>query len=118
IVLGAEPIVAIFDVDPATELGRYSMIWMRVLGLGMPIVGVHIALIGMLRGAGATNTSLRINIVGTMLIQVPLSWFLWFVVGWGAFGIWLAVPVSFLVRMCLGILAYRKGSWARAGATI
>jgi putative MATE family efflux protein len=118
IVLGAEPIVAIFDVDPATELGRYSMIWMRVLGLGMPIVGVHIALIGMLRGAGATNTSLRINIVGTMLIQVPLSWFLGFVVGWGAFGIWLAVPVSFLVRMCLGILAYRKGSWARAGATI
>jgi putative MATE family efflux protein len=118
IVLGAEPIVAIFDVDPATELGRYSMIWMRVLGLGMPIVGVHIALIGMLRGAGATNTSLRINIVGTMLIQVPLSWFLGFVVGWGAFGIWIAVPVSFLVRMCLGILAYRKGSWARAGATI
>jgi len=118
IVLGAEPIVAIFDVDPATELGRYSMIWMRVLGLGMPIVGVHIALIGMLRGAGATNTSLRINIVGTMLIQVPLSWFLGFVVGWGAFGIWIAVPVSFLVRMCLGILAYRNGSWARAGATI
>ncbi|MBW2586272.1 MAG: MATE family efflux transporter [Deltaproteobacteria bacterium] len=118
IVLGAEPIVAIFDVDPATELGRYSMIWMRVLGLGMPIVGVHIALIGMLRGAGATNTSLRINIVGTVLIQVPLSWFLGFVVGWGAFGIWIAVPVSFLVRMCLGILAYRNGSWARAGATI
>ena len=118
IVLGAEPIVAIFDVDPATELGRYSMLWMRVLGLGMPIVGVHIALIGMLRGAGATNTSLRINIVGTVLIQVPLSWFLGFVVGWGAFGIWIAVPVSFVVRMCLGILAYRKGSWARAGATI
>ena len=118
IVLGAEPIVAIFDVDPATELGRYSMLWMRVLGLGMPIVGVHIALIGMLRGAGATRTSLRINLVGTMLIQVPLSWFLGFVVGWGAFGIWVAVPVSFGVRMCLGILAYRKGSWARAGATI
>jgi len=118
IVLGAEPIVAIFDVDPATELGRYSMTWMRVLGIGMPIVGVHIALIGMLRGAGATRTSLRINIVGTILIQVPLSWFLGFVVGWGAFGIWIAVPISFLVRMCLGILAYRKGTWARAGASI
>ena len=118
ILLGAEPIVAIFDVDPATELGRYSMTWMRVLGIGMPIVGVHIALIGMLRGAGATRTSLRINIVGTVLIQVPLSWVLGFVVGWGAFGIWIAVPISFLVRMCLGILAYRKGAWARAGASI
>ena len=118
IVLGAEPIIAIFDVDPVTELGRYSMLWMRILGWGMPVVGVHIALIGMLRGAGATNTSLAINVVGTVLVQVPLSWFLGFVVGWGAFGIWVALPLSFVVRMVLCILAYRRGRWARAGETI
>jgi len=118
IVFGAQPIIGIFAVDPATELGRYSLLWMRVLGWGMPIVGVHIALIGMLRGAGATNTSLLINIVGTVIIQVPLSWVLGFVVGWGAFGIWVALPVSFAVRMCLGIVAYRRGGWARAGAAI
>lgn len=118
IIVGAEPIIAIFDVDATTELGRYSVLWMRVLGWGMPIVGVHIALIGMLRGAGATNTSLMINVVGTILIQVPLSWFLGFVVGWGAFGIWVALPISFVVRMALGIVAYRRGRWARAGSTI
>jgi len=49
---------------------------------------------------------------------VPLSWFLGFVVGWGAFGIWVALPISFVVRMALCILAYRRGSWARAGETI
>jgi putative MATE family efflux protein len=118
IVVGVEPIVAIFDVDPATELGRHSMTWMRILGWGMPIVGVHIALIGMLRGAGATNTSLMINIVGTLIIQVPLSWFLGFVAGWGAFGIWVALPISFFARMCLGIWAYRSGGWAREGASV
>jgi putative MATE family efflux protein len=118
IIVGAEPIIAIFDVESATELGRYSLLWMRVLGWGMPIVGVHIALIGMLRGAGATNTSLLINIIGTLVVQVPLSWFLGFVVGWGAFGIWVALPVSFVVRMGLGILAYRRGAWARAGASV
>jgi putative MATE family efflux protein len=118
IVLGAEPIIAIFDVDAATDLGRYSILWMRVLGLGMPIVGVHIAFIGMLRGAGSTRTSLLINIVGTVLVQVPLSWFLGFAVGWGAFGIWVALPISFVVRMGLGIVAYRRGGWARAGATV
>jgi len=118
IVFGATPILAIFDVDPATELGRYSILWMQVLGWGMPVVGIHIALIGMLRGAGATNTSLMINIIGTLVIQVPLSWFLGFVVGWDAFGIWVAVPISFVVRMFLGILAYRRGEWARAGATL
>ena len=118
IVFGATPIIAIFDIDPATELGRYSILWMQVLGWGMPVVGIHIGLIGMLRGAGATSTSLMINIVGTLIIQVPLSWFLGFVVGWDAFGIWVAVPISFLVRMLLGILAYRRGDWARAGATL
>jgi putative MATE family efflux protein len=118
IVAGAEPIIAIFDIDSATELGRYSMLWMRVLGWGMPIAGVHIALTGMLRGAGATNTSLMINVVGTLVIQVPLSWALGFVVGWGAFGIWVAVPISFVVRLGLSIVAYRRGTWARSGATI
>lgn len=118
IVIGAEPIIAIFDVDPATELGRYSVLWVRVLGWGMPAVGVNIALVGMLRGAGATNTSLMINTVGTIVVQVPLSWFLGFVVGWGAFGIWVALPISFAVRMCLSIIAHRHGGWARVGATI
>lgn len=118
IVVGAEPIIAIFDVSPDTELGRYSVLWMRVLGWGMPVVGVHIALIGMLRGAGATNTSLLINVIGTLIVQVPLSWFLGFVAGWGAFGIWVALPISFVVRMLLGILAYRRGRWAQVGATI
>ena len=118
IVVGAVPILGIFDVDAATELGEYSVLWMRILGWGMPIVGVHISLIGMLRGAGATNTSLLINIVGTLVIQVPLSWFLGFVVGWGAFGIWVALPLSFVVRMLLGIAAYRRGRWASVGSTL
>ncbi|MBW2686649.1 MAG: MATE family efflux transporter, partial [Deltaproteobacteria bacterium] len=79
---------------------------------------VHIALIGMLRGAGATNTSLMINTIGTLIVQVPLSWFLGFVVGWGAFGIWVALPLSFVVRLGFGIAAYRRGAWAQAGASI
>ena len=84
----------------------------------MPFVGIHIVLTGMLRGAGATNTSLLINVVGTVALQVPLSWFLGFVVGWGAFGVWVAAPISFVFRMLLGIIAYRRGRWARLGTTV
>ena len=118
IIVGAVPIVSLFDVDPTTELGRYSILWVQVLGWGMPFVGVQVALMGMLRGSGATNTSLMINIFGSIVIQVPLSWFLGFELGWGALGIWVALPLSFGLRMCLGIWAYRRGSWARSGTTI
>jgi len=118
IVLGAPSIIAVFDVSATTEVGRYAVLWMRILGFGMPVVGVHIALIGMLRGAGATNTSLLINTVGTLIVQVPLSWFLGFVVGWGAFGFWVALPISLVVRMALGVFVYRLGRWAKAGAAI
>lgn len=118
IIVGAEPIIAVFDVPPGTELARYSVMWMTILGCGMPFVGIHIVLTGMLRGAGATNTSLLINVVGTVALQVPLSWFLGFVVGWGAFGVWVAAPISFVFRMLLGIIAYRRGRWARLGTTV
>lgn len=117
LLVGAGPLVAIFDIALHTPLADLSILWMRLLGAGMPIVGVHIALIGMLRGAGATNSSLWINIVGTT-IQIPLSYLLGFPLGLGPFGVWLAFPLSFVVKMGLGIAAYRRGHWAQTGATV
>lgn len=113
----AHPIVGIFDVPPDTPLAAYAVQWIRLLGFGMPIVGVHIAFTGMLRGAGATNTSLAINAVTTAL-QIPGSYALGFLAGWGAFGVWLAFPLSFVLKALLGFLAYRRGAWARTGARV
>lgn len=116
-VLGASWIIEVaFHVVPSTELGSYALTWMRLLGLSMPIVGLHIALVGMLRGAGATNTSLAINALGTLAFQVPLSYLLGFTAGLGPFGIWFAMtPCAFAVRLLLGVAAYREGSWAKPG---
>ncbi len=114
IIAGAEPIVRIFDVESGTPLMSYSVMWMKLLGYGMPIVGVQIALIGLLRGAGATGTSLRINFVGTML-QIPLSWLLGFPLGFGAWGVWAAFPLSYVLKVMLSVLAYRSGAWAKVG---
>jgi len=117
ILVAAEPIVGVFDVPAGTPLEGYSVAWIRLLGYGMPIVGVHIALTGTLRGAGATNTSLGINAVATAL-QVPGSYLLGFAAGWGAFGVWAAFPLSFVLRAALGLLAYRHGAWARTGGRL
>lgn len=118
IVVTAYPIVGLFNVPSGSPLEGYSVEWMRLLGYGMPIVGTQIALVGLLQGAGATQTSLRINMVGTLAFQIPLSAILGFGFGLGAFGVWLAFPLSFVVKSGLATLAYKSGRWATVGKEV
>lgn len=115
--LGAPWLVGIFDVSPTSPIGAHSVTWMRLLGACMPIAAVQVAISGLLSGAGATRTNLRINFVATVL-QIPLSAALGFALGLGALGVWLAFPLSFVVRAGMSIQAYRAGAWARTGATL
>lgn len=116
IVLAIDPLLWAFSVDPAGTLGSHARTWMTLLGICMPIVGVYIAYVGTFQGAGATRLSLRINSVATLVVQIPLSWVFGFPLGLGVFGVWLAFPLSFVVKGLWGVVAYRQGSWARLGA--
>ena len=118
IIAGASGLVALFDVPRGTPLHDLAVEWMQILGYGMPVVGVHIAFVGMFRGAGATRTSLWINVLGTLLVQIPLSWFLGFPLGLGVIGVWAGFPLSFIVKAALGARFYRQGSWAKTGRTL
>jgi putative MATE family efflux protein len=118
IILAAPPIVSLFDIEAGTPLDGYAIEWMRLLGYCMPIAGVHIAFVGVLQGAGATRTSLAINVWSTVALQIPLSALLGFGFDLGAFGVWLAFPLSFVLRAGLGLGAFRRGHWARVGAEV
>ena len=117
LIAGENALLHLFRIEPGTHLAQLATSWMRLLGIGMPIVGAHISFIGMFRGAGATNTSLKINVYGT-LFQVPLSYVLGFVVGWGAWGVWAAFPISFVAKLLMGSYGYKKGDWAKTGSAI
>ena len=118
IIGAAEPIVSLFDIAAGSPLSVLTVTWMKVLGYGLPIVGFTISMVGMLQGAGATNTSLRINIWATLAVQIPLSWILGFPLGLGAFGVWLAFPLSFIIKAVMLGYAWREGSWAKTGEEI
>lgn len=111
----AEPIVGLFDIPHGTPLFDYSVMWLTLLGWGMPIVGTYISFVGMLQGAGATKVSLRINGFVTIFVQVPASYVMGFVLDWGVWGVWAAFPLGFVLKALWGTLAYREGSWARVG---
>lgn len=118
IVVGDAALVSVFEIDPVSRLGELSRVWIQQLGYSMPVVGVYIAYVGMLRGAGESTTSLNINVIGTIAFQIPLSALLGFAFGLGAFGIWLAFPLSFVVKAGLAGWVYRRGHWARPGAAL
>lgn len=119
IVFFAEPIAALFQVPISTPVGAASVTWMKLLGYGMPVVGIYIAFVGLLQGAGATKISLAINSFVTLLFQIPASYILGFPFGLGAWGVWVAFPFAFVLKALLGWAAYRKESWwARVGLRV
>ncbi len=111
----ADPIVAFFAAEAGPAVHDLSVLWVRILGISMPLFGVHIALVGLLQGAGATRASLRINLVGTVAVQIPLGLLLAFGLELGALGVWLSFPLGFIVKTALTWAIYRGDDWATTG---
>ncbi|MBI2376219.1 MAG: MATE family efflux transporter [Deltaproteobacteria bacterium] len=115
---GASTLVGAFGAASSGEIHDLTVLWLEILGLSMPIFGVHIALVGLLQGSGATWTSLTINLTTTLGLQIPLAYLLAFSAGLGPLGVWLSFPCGFLAKAILETVAYRRGSWARTGVTL
>ncbi|MFT5685370.1 MAG: MATE family multidrug resistance protein [Myxococcota bacterium] len=109
-IVGAAPMLTLFSIEPGTPLADYSITWIRLLGLCMPLVSLYIALGGVFQGSGKTRIPLRINLIAT-LAQIPLSAILGFGLGLGTLGVWGAFPLALGMKSVMGISAYRKGQW-------
>lgn len=118
IMLAAAPMTRVFNVAPGSALETYCVQWMQLLGLAMFPSAIHIALVGLLQGSGATMTSLKINVWTTVVVQVPLAYVFGFVFDGGAWGVWLSFPVVFLSKAILVLYAYRAEKWAVTGVRI
>ncbi len=118
IFIAAHPLTAIFDVKRGTPLELYAVEWMRILGYGMVPSAIHIALMGLFQGAGATRTSLRINIYTTFAFQIPIAWLLGFPLGLEEWGIWLSLPIALTAKAVWLYAAYRQGAWAVTGIRV
>ena len=118
IMLFAAPMMRIFDVQPGSSLEMYGVQWMELLGWAMFPSAIHLSFVGLLQGAGATMTSLKINIWTTVFIQIPLSYIFGFTLEMGAWGVWLAFPIVIVTKAALALVAYRSEKWAVTGVRI
>lgn len=118
IMVAAAPMMRVFNVAPGTPLEMYSVQWMQLLGIAMFPSAIHIALVGLLQGAGATMTSLKINVWTTVFVQIPLAYVFGFAFDWGAWGVWLSFPVVFAAKAVFVLHAYRTETWAVTGVRL
>jgi putative MATE family efflux protein len=112
---GAPWIAAAYDVPAGSLLDRYTVAWLRVVSFSVVLSGVLMAIGGLLLGAGATRTVMKINVASLLLVQLPLAAFLGFGTDLRAVGVWLSWPATLLVQLPLAFAAYRRGRWAVTG---
>jgi putative MATE family efflux protein len=98
---------------------------LRIVAFAMPPLAILMVLIGALRGAGDTRWPLVLNILGLLVIRVPLAALLaystinlpWGGVingaGLGVVGAWYGVAVDIVVRCVLLIARFRHDAWQR-----
>jgi multidrug resistance protein, MATE family len=88
-------IARLFSPDPAVV--RAGVTLLLVTAAFQLFDGLQVVATGALRGAGDTKTPMLANFVAYWLIGIPLGYFLCFVLGWGALGVWIGLCVGLMI---------------------
>jgi putative MATE family efflux protein len=108
-VVFADGLVGIFTPDPAVRALGASCL--RIFSYGYVIYAWGMVMVQALNGAGDTTTPTFINLVCYWLFQIPLAFLLARTLGFGAAGVFWAVPIAELFIAAAGIAYFRRGTW-------
>jgi Na+-driven multidrug efflux pump len=107
--LFAVPIMSLFTNDPeVVEIGKN---YLYIVSPFYIVFAAMFVLMGLLRGAGDTITSMVITIITLWIIRIPASYFL--SVEIGSLGIWWGIPIAWIIGLFISLLYYRSGRWRK-----
>jgi putative MATE family efflux protein len=114
--VGAGPLVDLFTDDRATA--RYAVQFTRVFGVSMVFFGVFFPLAGALRGAGDTRTPFYARLLGAFVFMLGLSYLLAVPLGYGLFGVYVGVVLSYVCWAAVAAAGFLWGDWAGTAASM
>ena len=84
---------------------------LRIIAIIQPVQGLMFCLLGSLKGAGDTTTTMKISLAGLWLVRVPMAYLLAVVMGLGVTGAWAAMSMDIAFKALWLIHRYRHGGW-------
>ena len=112
-----ETIMSVFmrsDTVQGAETIQLGAEYLRIRAIEFGFIGILQVLLGAFRGAGNTKTAMTISIVTLWLGRVPTVYYLAFVAGMGATGIWIGMALGNIVGAIVAAAWFTRGTWKQA----
>ncbi|MDG2307901.1 MAG: MATE family efflux transporter [Candidatus Binatia bacterium] len=105
----AEPLIAIFDSDPAVI--AVGVPFLMIIAFGQLFIGPTIPLGAAMNGAGDTRPPMFVALAANWPVKLPLAYALAIPFGLGTSGVWIGMFVSMILEATLLALWFRRGRW-------
>ncbi|WP_303646381.1 MATE family efflux transporter [Halorussus ruber] len=109
-----EPIVSVFmatGTEAARETVRQGSTYLRIRSVEFTFMAVLQVMLGAYRGAGNTKTAMGFSMVALWVGRVPTVYYLAFVAGMGATGIWTGMALGNTLGAIAAALWFTRGTW-------
>lgn len=107
--LAGDVLVGIFSDNE--EVKQLAADGLKVVVLGYVFFAVGMVLINAFNGAGDTKTPAWINFVVLLGLEVPLAYFLAFVLGMEVMGLYISIAFCHSLHAVVSFQVFRKGNW-------
>ncbi|MDQ1613124.1 MAG: hypothetical protein QOG00_3055 [Pyrinomonadaceae bacterium] len=108
-VVFTERIIGIFTTD--ANVIAYGVSSLRIISYGFIFYGFGMVMVQAFNGAGDTFTPTVINLFCYWLFQIPLAYSLAIHLGFGARGVFMAIPIAETLLTVLAVIYFRRGRW-------
>jgi putative MATE family efflux protein len=108
-ILAAGPIIGAFTADAETALLGAKCL--RIVSAGFIFYAFGMVLEQAFNGAGDTTTPTLINLGCFWVVELPLAWWLANPLGFGPFGAFSAITVSYGLLAAVSVWLFRRGRW-------
>jgi len=107
----ADPLTRRFTDDPTVL--RLGADYLRINAFCEPFLGISMALIGALQGAGDTIRPTWITFFTMWLIRLPVGYLLMFTLHQNTHGAWVAMSLTTIVNGFMTYGLFRSGAWKK-----